>query len=59
MFIKLTGYPNDLSVYVQADQIVFFGNHPDGHTHLQLQNMESGVGVKETPEQIMEMIKNA
>lgn len=59
MFIKMTGFVNDLPVYVRADQIVVISDQSVGYTHLQLANMESGIVVKETFEQIMEMIKNA
>ena len=58
MFIKLTGYSNDLPAYVRVDQIILISDHSAGYTHLQLANMESGIGVKDPPEQIMEMIKN-
>lgn len=59
MFIKLTGYSNDLAIYIRPDVIIAIAGQSSGGTHVQINSLEGGFAVKEPPEQIMEMIKNA
>lgn len=58
MFIKLTGYANDKPIFIKPEVITVIAEQTAGYTHVQISNIEGGVGVKETPEQIVEMIKN-
>lgn len=56
MFIKLTGLKNDSSVFIRIDRIDVIDKID---IEIMLQDREGIIAVKETPEQIMEMIENA
>lgn len=59
MFLKLTASDGD-AIFIRSDSIVFMYRKSENLTHIQInKNTECGLAVKETPEQILEMIKNA
>lgn len=58
MFIKLTGNEGDFPVLLRSDQIRAISNQGEC-TDVFMLGSEGWFRVKETPEQIMEMIKNA
>lgn len=58
MFIKLTGNEDDRTVLVRSDQIRAISDQGD-FTDVFMLGLDGWFRVKETPEQIMEMIKNA
>lgn len=59
MFIKLVASDGD-TIFVKAKLIVMMFRKSDGFTHVQIsKDSPTGYSVTETPEQIMEMIKNA
>lgn len=58
MFIKLTGDDNDDTVLIRSDQIRAISDQGEC-TDVFMLGSEGWFRVKETPEQIMEMIKNA
>lgn len=60
MFIKLTASDGD-AIFLRPDSIVFMYRQSDNLTHIQIDKSSNagGLGVTETPEQIMEIIKNA
>lgn len=58
MLIRLTASDDDV-IYINADSIEMMYRKQDGLTHVQIVKENSGgYAVKETPEQIMEIIKN-
>lgn len=58
MLIRLTASDDDV-IYINADSIEMMYRKQDGLTHIQFtKEGHTGYAVKETPEQIMEIIKN-
>jgi len=59
MFIKLTEARRDTALTINAGLISAIDIMPNHHTALYMNGMQDYFPVRETPEQIMEMIENA
>lgn len=57
MFIKLTVHTDEGSVWVCFDKVIAI-EAEGSHTQIIYDTDKPAIGVKETPEQIMEMIEN-